>query len=197
MMLNVPFGGLLHGARPDVLAVLMRTGKPLTGRQIHALVEDRHSLWAVQEALKGLADIGLTTVETVGRAGVHRINERHEAVAPLRALLNPLDALTRVVAETVGPEVEAVVLFGSVARGDAVVGSDVDLAVIAPVEWDGRVVLEDALQARLGTPCDIVHLTVEQLGAPESEREPVVAEIVRDGVALVGTLPRMKAAVGR
>lgn len=80
-----PFGGILHGARGAVLSALLRKGGPLTGRRVHALVGD-HSLGSVQQALRDLEQLGLTTTETVGRAGVQRNHEEHQAIAPLRSL---------------------------------------------------------------------------------------------------------------
>lgn len=189
MNLGEPFGGLMPGARGAVLAALLRTGAPLTGRRVHALVGDRHSLGAVQQALRDLEQIGVITTETIGRAGIHRINDRHEAVAPLRLLASPLDMLTRVVTETASG-VEAVILFGSAARGEARADSDIDLAVVASEEWDGRVALADSVRARLGNDCDVLHLTPEHFSEDAATREPVVAEILRDGVALLGNLPR-------
>ena len=183
------FGGLMPGARGAVLAVLLRTGAPLTGRRVHALISDRHSLGAVQQALRDLDRLGLTTTEAIGRAGVHRINEGHAAIAPLRSLASPIEVLTRVVEET-ARDVEAVIVFGSVARGDAHVDSDVDLAVIAPATWDGRVELQQAVQERLGNGCDVLHLTGDHFKLAPEDREPVMSEILRDGIALVGTMPR-------
>lgn len=189
MNFGEPFGGLMPGARGAVLAALLRTGAPLTGRRVHALVGDRHSLGAVQQALRDLEQIGIITTETVGRAGVHRINDQHDAVAPLRLLASPLGMLTRVVTEAVSG-VDAVILFGSAARGEAHVDSDIDLAVVAPEDWDGRVALADSVRDRLGNDCDVLHLTAEQFFEEAATREPVVAEILRDGVALLGRLPR-------
>lgn len=183
------FGGLMPGARGAVLAALLRTGAPLTGRRVHALVGDRHSLGAVQQALRNLEQIGIITTETVGRAGVHRINDQHDAVPALRLLASPLDMLTRVVAETASG-VDAVILFGSAARGEAHADSDIDLAVIAPEDWDGRVALADSVHARLGNECDVLHLTPEHFSEDAATREPVIAEIRRDGVALLGRMPR-------
>ena len=183
-----PFGGLMPGARGAVLAVLLRTGAALTGRRIHALAGS-HSLGAVQQALRNLERIGVITTETVGRAGVHRINDSHEAIVPLRSLASPIEMLTRVV-RAAAPNVEAVVVFGSVARGEAHAGSDIDLAVIAPEAWDGRADLQQQVHERLGNDCDILHLTREDFARAPKEREPVVAEILRDGLALVGTIPR-------
>lgn len=184
-----PFGGLMPGARGATLAVLLRTGAPLTGRRVHALVADRHSLGAVQQALRDLDRLGLITTEAVGRAGVHRINEGHAAIAPLRSLASPIEMLTCVVEETVRG-VEAVIVFGSVARGDAHADSDVDLVVIAPEAWDGRAELQQQVHDRLGNDCDVLHLTGDHFKLAPEDREPVVSEILRDGIALVGTMPR-------
>jgi predicted nucleotidyltransferase len=188
MNFGEPFGGLMPGARGAVLAVLLRTGAPLTGRRIHSLV-DGHSLGAVQQALRDLERIGVITTETIGRAGVHSINENHEAIAPLRSLASPIEMLTRVVHE-IAQDVEAVVVFGSVARGEAHTGSDIDLMVIAPEGWDGRADLQQQVHERLGNDCDVLHLTREDFARAPADREPVVAEILRDGLVLVGTMPR-------
>jgi predicted nucleotidyltransferase len=172
-----------------VLAVLLRTRTPLTGRRVHALVSHRHSLGAVQQALRDLDRLGLITTETIGRAGVHRLNEEHAAVTPLRSLASPLDMLIRVVQDEASGA-QAVIVFGSVARGEAHADSDVDLAVIAPEDWDGRAALQERVQARLGNSCDVLHFTPEQFSHNAADQEPVFAEILRDGSALVGRMPR-------
>jgi predicted nucleotidyltransferase len=183
-----PFGGLMPGARGAVLAVLLRTGAALTGRRIHALAGS-HSLGAIQQALRDLERIGVITTETVGRAGVHRINESHVATSTLRSLASPLEMLTRVVCAA-ATDVQAVIVFGSVARGEARADSDIDLVVIAPEHWDGRADLQQQVHERLGNDCDVLHLTPEDFTRAPKEREPVVAEILREGLALVGTMPR-------
>lgn len=189
MNFGEPFGGIVPGARGAVLAILLGTGAALTGRRIHALVGDRHSLGAVQQALRDLEGLGLITTEAVGRAGLHRINEDHAATVPLRSLVSPLDMLAQVVSESVSG-VEAVVVFGSVARGQAHVDSDIDIAVIAPNTWPGRAELQDVVRTRLGNNCDVLHFSVEEFTRAPEAREPVVAEILRDGIPLLGALPR-------
>jgi len=190
MNFGEPFGGILPGARGAALAALLRTGTPLTGRQIHGLIGDRHSLGSVQQALRTLEHLGLITTETIGRAGVHRVNDEHEAIAPLRALSSPLDMLTRVVRDEV-PDADAVLVFGSVARGEAGPDSDIDLAVVASDGWEGRAHLQERVHARLGNACDVLHLTPADINRPPAQREPVVADILRDGIALMGEMPRV------
>jgi predicted nucleotidyltransferase len=176
-----------------VLAALLRTGAPMTGRQVHGLVRDQCSLWSVQQALVGLVGLGLVTSRDVGRAFVHAINEDHYAIQPLRVLLDPFAALQEAVRSTVGSSVDTVVLFGSVARGEATADSDVDLVVLAAADWDGRTELEDVVRARLGNDCDVLVFTPEEFSRLAASRdEPVVAEILADGVVLVGSLPQFR-----
>lgn len=184
-----PFGGLVPGARGAVLAVLLRTGTPLTGRRVHALVADQHSLGAVQQALRDLERLGVTGTETIGRARTHRINESHVAIAPLRSLASPIEMLASVVRRA-APKVQAVIVFGSVARGEAHAESDIDLAVVAPESWDGRADLQQQVHEQLGNECDVLHLTHGHFQLAPEDQEPVVAEILRDGIPLVGKLPR-------
>jgi predicted nucleotidyltransferase len=191
MLFSEPFGGVIPGARGAVLATLLRTDAPLTGRQVHSLISDDYSLWTVQEALKALAQLGLVNTHTIGRAGVHTINEDHVSVPALRVLLDPITGLTDTVRAEVGHDVEAVILFGSIARGEANIHSDVDLAVIAPAGWDGRTDLEDAVRTRLGNKCDVLVFTAEDFTGLSRTGEPVVREIVADGIALIGSIPRL------
>ena len=195
MLFSEPFGGVIPGARGAVLAALLRTDTPLTGRHVHALVSDNYSLWTVQEALKVLTQLGLVNTHAIGRAGVHTVNEDHVSIAPLRVLLDPITSLTETVREAVGHDVKTVILFGSIARGEANIQSDVDLAVIAAADWDGRTDLEDAVRTRLGNNCDVLAFTSEDFTRLADTGEPVVREILTNGVALIGSIPRMKGGV--
>ena len=192
MFFSEPFGGIISGARGAVLAVLLRTGTPLTGRQLHGLVSDDYSLWTVQEVLKALTKLGLVQTQTIGRAGVHTINEEHASVAPLRALLDPIAVLRDAVSAVTGQDVSAVILFGSIARGEATPDSDIDLAVIAPRRWDQRVELEDSVRTRIGNDCDVLVFTRAEFDRLAAAGEPVISDILRDGVALIGAKPRVK-----
>ncbi len=190
VLFGEPFGGLIPGARGAVLSVLLRTGAPLTGRQVHGMVSDEYSLWSVQQALKALTRLGLVDTQTIGRAGVHTINDGHAAVPHLRALADPIAMLRAAIETSVGSDVEAVIVFGSVARGEASEGSDIDLAVIAGPEWDGRADLQDAVATSVGNGCDVLVFTPSQFQQLARSGEPVVSDIIRDGVALIGSVPR-------
>ncbi|MGH3504769.1 MAG: nucleotidyltransferase family protein [Nocardioidaceae bacterium] len=127
---------------------------------------------------------------TIGRAGVHTINEGHAFVTPLRTLVDPVGALKAAIGETIESDVQAVLLFGSIARDEAGVDSDIDMAVIAAPTWDKRVMLHDHIRTRLGNDCDVLAFTEAEFRRTAAESDPAVSEIIRDGVALVGNKPR-------
>ena len=194
MRFDEAFGVLLPGARGAVLAVLLRTGTPLTGRQVHALVRDQHSLWSVQQSLASLVGLGVVNSRTVGRAMVHTINEDHYTIQPLRVLLDPVTALREAVRGVVGSNVDAVILFGSVARGEATAHSGVDLVVLPSPDWYGRTGIGDGGCARLGNDCDVLVFTPEEFSRlAATGEEPVVADILSDGVLLLGSFPQADA----
>lgn len=186
MFFGEPFGGLVPGSQGAALEVLLRTDAPLTGRQIHGLLRSQHSLWSVQQALKTLTQLGLVDIQTVGRANIHSINEDHAAVGPLRSLLDPVAALMSTVSETVDENVRSVLVFGSIARGRAHRGSDVDLAVIASDDWEGRLDLEEAVHKRLGNNCDVVVFTPEQFQEAAMRGEPLVTDLRSEGIVVHG-----------
>lgn len=187
MDVSEPFGGLIPGAQGAVLGVLLRTGEPLTGRQVHALVRGDHSLWSVQEALKVVVELGAVRMRVVGRAHLYAVNADHVFVRALLPIVSPVSILRSVVADAVDSNVHAVLLFGSMARGEATRSSDIDLAVIAEPGWSGAPALRDAIRGRMGNDSDVLVLTVDEFDA---SAEPVLAHVRREGIAVFGRKPR-------
>lgn len=201
MFFGEPFGGLIPGAQGAALRILLRTGAPLTGRQVQKLTDGDHSLTAVQAALKTLIAMGLVETMPAGRATLHTLNADHIAVPALRELMDPRELLRQVVhgAVDADPDVVTVVLFGSAARGQARRGSDVDIAVLVAdgVTWSGRSDLEAAVEHRFGATCGTLVFSVAEFDElAESGSEPVVLDIVRDRFVLYGA-PISRRAVRR
>jgi predicted nucleotidyltransferase len=188
MDFSQPFGGLMPGPRGAVLTALLRTGTPLGGRQLHRLIADRVSLTSVQTQLRELTALGIVVSDRIGASGVHRINESHALVAPLRAMADPFALLRHVVGQAVAGA-QCVLVFGSVARGEATATSDIDLAAVAPVDWAGRYDLQERVTLAFGNACDVLVLTEDDYF---SDTEPVAAEIRRDGITLYGERPLRK-----
>lgn len=197
MNVDEPFGGLITGARGAVLALLLRTGAHPTGRRVHSLLDGDHSLWSVQQALKALVELGIVEQTTVGPSIIYSINEDHATVPSLRRLVDPVGMLTEVIeAQIDTTAVDAVILFGSTATGAASADSDIDLAVIGSSDWDESGRLVQHVHAGMGNPCDVLVFTPEEFDAAVRRGEPVVRDILRNGIPLVGALPHREPRVG-
>ena len=85
------------------------------------------------------------------------------------------------------PEIERIVLFGSLSRGDAVPGSDADLLIV--VSHSTEAFLERTVRYRpsgLDVGVDVVAYTREELAALLKAGSSFVRQALREGVVLVG-----------
>lgn len=147
----------------------------------------------------------------VGRAGtgrsvLYRLRPDHPLAAALSALFEAeerrfeaiLDSARQAV-ESAGPGLVALWLFGSVARGDDRISSDLDLALVARPEALHRLVdaLRDGLVApaeRMGFSPSVVGLGIDDVVRLAAERDPWWTGVTRDAVPLIGGRPEDLAA---
>lgn len=101
-----------------------------------------------------------------------------------------LDRLRRIAGEAsrACPGIERVILFGSLARGDALPGSDADLLVV--VDQDDRRPIDRipeflALFSGAGLPLDIVPVTRDELESEIRTGNRFLARALSEGIALL------------
>lgn len=179
----------------DVLDVLARTGTPLSGREI-ARRAGRSQEWT-RHVMERLAEHGIVERERGGSAWLYELNRQHLAapaldqLTSLRGLL--LDRLRDAVRGWEIPPVGAA-LFGSAARGDGGVDSDVDLLVIRPDRvgeedeaWRAQVdALIDGVRSWTGNPASVVELGAGDLRHLLDRSPPVLDSIRADAIDLAG-----------
>jgi predicted transcriptional regulator len=196
MNLQRPFQVVAPTLDGDVLTLLARADRPLTGRAIAR--ESGGSHGGVQRALEHLVAEGIVTRERAGRAFLYRLNRDHlaarwiEGLASLR--LELIERLRQTVATWQAPA-DAVVLFGSAARNEAGQQSDIDLLVIRPTTvdyddpvWRGQVrTLESAAATWTGNDTRVLEYATDEL----ANEEPVLDIAAAEGIELHGSLRRL------
>lgn len=119
-----------------VLAVLARAGKPLTVGEIAALMP-RGSEIGVRRSLARLVEQGIVRAAEMGRNRVHELNREHVAASVAEGLADlrlTLWKRFRTALAGWNPKPVYGCVFGSAARGDGDVQSDIDLLLVrAPV----------------------------------------------------------------
>lgn len=183
----------------DVLAALAGGDVELSGRQLA-----RHVGYGSTEGIRRAADRlvtqGTVLRRAVGGAHLYRLNREHlaaahiEALAHLRGLL--IERLRELLAAWPQPA-KIVILFGSVARGEATAASDLDLLIIRAggVDADSEAWreqlggLQRSVTAWTGNDTRVIEYAEDELA---SEAEPLLAEAIEDGIELFGSRRQLK-----
>jgi predicted nucleotidyltransferase len=190
MDLRRPFKTVTPTLDGDVLAVLAGADADFTGRGVHGMVGGA-SERGVRNALDRLVEQGVVHSRPVGASKLYRLNRDHLAAPAIEALASLRAELLRRLADVVGAwQIKPVlaIVFGSVARGEADEGSDLDLLVVRPrgaaddPAWEAQ--LDDLQrQATAWTGNDTRILEYGELELDRaSSSDRVVRAAMRDGV---------------
>jgi len=187
----------------DVLAVLARADTELTGRELQRVI-GHGSHQGIRNAADRLTDQGVVLRRTAGSANLYQLNRDHVAASWIEGLATlPAQVLGRVRDAINAWEhpPSLVVLFGSVARGDATPQSDLDLLVVRPTgcdqddpDWRKQLSeLQRTGTAWTGNDTRILEFGEHELQDPGAEQ--VLADAAREGIELYGTLRQLRRAV--
>lgn len=183
---------IIPADRVQVLAVLDRAGRALSGRTIARLTESV-SPSTVNRILRALVRSGV--VHEV--PGGYSINRHHLGYPVLQLLLRSTEEFTRRIVELVGSwtvQPDSLWWFGSTARGDGGASSDVDLLLVRPVEvehdqldWANDVAtLAQSVRSWTGRECDILEYDSDELAYLVRVGDPIIHSITTDGICLIG-----------
>lgn len=208
MDLSSPISSVIPTAQGAVLAVLSRSGEPLSGRRVASLTNGRFGQWRVNEVLGQLADAGIVLRESRPPAKLYRLNRDHVAAAGVEALANQRqELLSRIRTEVAAWRVhaDAVWLFGSAARGDGDTTSDIDLLVVRPVTvdedeqtWLAQIDdVSEHIARWSGNSCEVLELSRAELVGVVSGGERLVEDLLTDALTLSGASPRALLRIGR
>jgi predicted nucleotidyltransferase len=190
-----PVQAVIPGAQGRILAVLAETSAELNLRALARL--SGVSLAQASRVLPGLVSLGMIERRDVPPAALFRVVPEHVAVRAVMELSRARDMvlgeLGRLAAKLSSPPV-SVVVFGSLARGDAGVESDIDVVVVRPASvgedseaWrhDVEAWREEARRLS-GNAVEIVEVGEGEIGRLLRSRRPMWKDVLRDGVVVYG-----------
>lgn len=179
-----------------VLSVLAGTTRPLTGREVARLM-GRNSHSGVLDVLNRLSEHGLVDRQEAGRALLYTLNRDHLA-APAVSILAGIrgELLDRLRERIGGWELQPLhaSLFGSVARRDGDVDSDIDLFIVRPIRlsdedsrWRGQINdLAGSVQRWTGNRAGIAEVAEAEINRLSQGETPIVNELRSDAIVLTG-----------
>lgn len=196
MDVSAPYRAVIPSLDGPVLMTLARLGRPVTGRKLHQLA-GVGSEAGVRKVLGRLVEHGLVRDSEAGSSVLYEANDEHVAwplVVRLAELRNELIDRMSAAIQTWAPPPLSAALFGSAARGDGDISSDIDVVIVHPDEadnntekWEGQVDrLRNRVEAWTGNRCQVYELSAEQLAEHVRLREPIVAGWRDDAVTVAG-----------
>jgi len=192
---SAPFESMFPTVNSAVLSVLTGATKPRTGREVARLAN--RSQAATQRVLDRFVEHGLVLGREAGRARVYVLNWNHVAAEPVIKLANLRTALFSRLSETLDrwrPKPLHASVFGSVARGEGDLDSDVDIFLVRPGEVDEedgewRASVEDLARAVFewtGNHAGIAEVSEDELGDLRQEQPEIVRSLRADAVEIAG-----------
>lgn len=185
------------GSSPQIriMRYLCRATGRHTGRAIGKSTQLSHT--AVARALRPLTMLGMVDAEPQGRAILYRLNEEHwlvqDGLLPLFTAEARFHArLGEAVRQAAGVRVRSVILFGSEARGEARIESDLDLVCLttaAPAAERveaGLVAAATRLRRRFGRRLAILVWPAAEFARRYRARDRLIREIVETGWVIEG-----------
>jgi len=197
MNMGHPITSIASPLAGRVLEVVSGTTRPLAGREIHKIVGEgsNSGVWKV---LNRLEEQGILLADRRSHATYYIANRDHLAWPSIEAIVRLRDELTaRLTAEIDGWAVAPLhaSIFGSTARGDADVESDVDLLLVRPEDlapntledWEEQLAsVRDAVRRWTGNPCQTFVATPSRLAEHVRAKDPLVRGWLHDDVLLAG-----------
>lgn len=192
-----PVEALVPGVQGKILAACLRSDEPLTMRGLARLA--RVSANQAALVIDHLDDLGLVERQAAGRSLLVSLVDDSPVVAALRHVAD-LRAVTlqlwRQRARTLDPAPRSMAVYGSWARGEARLRSDVDILVVLPPGIEDAA--EDRYREQIADWCvyagRVAGLPVSPLVLGTQETMEVDGKlwdnIRRDAVAIAGADPR-------
>ncbi len=147
------------------------------------------------EIVNHAGDRGLILVEQAGRSRMCRFNREHLAADAIIELVTIRERMLRAFEDEIALWKIAPLhasLFGSAARGDGDINSDLDLLLVRPKEeptedWEEQKYTSGVrLRAKIGNPVSWFDISVNELKRSMRASEPIIAEWKKDTICLSG-----------
>lgn len=202
MQFGRPFATVTPTLDGDVLAVLARNDATFTTGQVHRIL-NRFSEEGIRKVLSRLVLQGVVHVERVGNTNAYRFNAEHLAADAIVALARISGTFfTRLEKQIDGWEQPPAygAVFGSAVTGSMTPNSDIDLFLVredgtADEVWSRQLGdLVRTISKWTGNDARTIEYTVADL--IEARDEPVVREVIENGLTVAGTRAWLLRTVG-
>ena len=191
-----PLEAVIPGAQGRILAVMLRTSGELNLRTVARLAGV--SIAQASRVLPGLVELGVIERREVPPSSLFRLVSEHVVTQVLLDLSNVRSRMLAEVGRAAGkirPAPVSVIAYGSFARGDGDVGSDIDVIIVRPpmVDEDDEQWLrtmerwQTTVSRMSGNVVEVLEADAANVETKLAGKSSLWAAVRRDGVVLFGS----------
>ena len=195
MDLAQPVQAVIPGVQGRILGVLAQTSAELNLRTIARL--SGVSIAQASRVLPNLVGLGMVERRDVPPSTLFRLREEHVASRAVLALAGARQTVLEQLGQTasaLGPGPASLIVFGSLARGEARADSDIDVIVVRPAEvaeedegWASAIEEWRRNARRLtGNAVEMIEVGEHEIARLLESREPLWMEVAREGLVIFG-----------
>lgn len=157
--------------------------------------ETSSSFGTIHPSIKDLVSSRIVLIRKIGKTKIYKINERSPLYYELRKLLMKertmlLDIAKEFISETGKKNIRAIIVFGSVARGDITTESDIDILLVGETHKIKKRVNKLIQEFLKKYDVEIVptYLTPKQLKERREKFDKFVTNVIKEGRIIFGTI---------
>ena len=194
MDVSVPLRSFFSDVESRTFLALDRVAGGMTGRQVTEVIRS-NSPSHVRRALKKLEDLGLVTSRQVGNAYVYETNKEHILWPVIQTINSSIDIFKQRVRELVltseAPDA-TVWLYGSTARKQSTIKSDIDLVLIVPEETSDDILNELTTQLSVcgelwtGNETNVYGISEQGLVYRKEQQDPLFDAWMKEAKPIMG-----------
>ncbi|WP_342679629.1 nucleotidyltransferase domain-containing protein [Methanofollis sp. UBA420] len=166
---------------------LLNPGREMYLREVGRLTGE--NLNAVRRELANLEEFGLLSSMRRGNAHYYMVNRSFPLYEELTAIILKTEGVAKVITEHLDGigAIESMFIYGSFARGEAGVGSDIDLFIVGTVNEDRLIAAVRATEELLGREINYALFTAEEMERRIAHDDPFVSNVLAGPkVVLIG-----------
>ncbi len=180
-----------------ILGILARSSTQMTTAQVHHQMRQRASYAGVARTLKRLDTQGIVTRKRVGQAWLWQLNNSHIATPHIVGLANIRKELVGRIKATIQAwdlKPRTALIYGSFARGEGSVTSDIDILLVHPdhltdaeqLQWDhqyGQIMQQT--HDWTGNTAQIVQFSESEFERAATTNKTFVNTVSDEGISLL------------
>ncbi|MFQ5800620.1 MAG: nucleotidyltransferase domain-containing protein [Candidatus Hydrothermarchaeales archaeon] len=173
-------------SRVKVLTLfLLNPGERFYVRQIERLTGE--NINSIRRELKNLEAMGLLKSEITGNLKYYTVNQDLNIYPELRDMFLKTEGAAKILTEDISllGDLQAAFIYGSFARGEAGLDSDIDLIIIGTIDEDTLIMAIRGIEKRMKREINYVLLTPEEYSSRKKKKDPFITNVLKEEKIMV------------